>query len=49
MNLLSGTGLFLSAKVVSPWQSGILFLGTICLNSIPAYYEGFLDIKNEPE
>ena len=25
----------------------MLFLGAIALNSIPAYYEGYLDIKNE--
>jgi len=38
--------LFLSAKVPSPWHSGIFFLSAIVLNSLPAYYEGYLDIKN---
>ena len=49
VNLLSGTGLFLSAKLASPWHSGALFLLATGLNSLPAYREGVRDIRNEPE
>ena len=49
INLLSGTGLFLSAKLASPWHSGALFLLATALNSVPAYREGVRDIRNEPE
>ena len=49
MNLLAGTGLFLSAKVPTPWHTGSLFLLAIGLNSVPAYREGLNDINNEPE
>ena len=48
MNILSGTGLFMSAKVPKPWQTGVLFLGAIMMTSLPGYYEGILDIRNEP-
>jgi hypothetical protein len=44
--MLAGTGFFLSAKVPSPWHSGVFFLSSIALNSLPSYYEGILDIKN---
>ena len=47
-NLLSGGGLYLSAKVPQPWQSSALFLIAIGLNSIPGYYEGLKDMKNNP-
>ena len=48
MNFLSGSGLFLSAKVPLPWQTGSLFLVSLFLNSVPSYYEGFMDIRDEP-
>ena len=48
VNILSGTGLFLSAKVSSPWQTGVFFLGSLFLNCVPSYYEGFLDMRDEP-
>ncbi len=48
MNLISGIGMWQSAKVPSPWHSGLLFLGCILLNSLPSYYEGWQDMKNEP-
>ena len=47
VNILSGTGLFLSAKVSSPWHTGLLFIGAIALNSVPGYYEGLKDMRNE--
>ena len=49
VNLLGGTGLFLSAKVPTPWHTGSLFLLAIALNSGPAYREGLTDIRNDPE
>ena len=49
VNLLAGTGLFLSAKVPTPWHTGSLFLLAIGLNCGPAYREGLTDIRNEPE
>ena len=48
VNFLAGTGLFLSAKVPNPWQTGLLFASSLLLNSFPSYYEGFMDIKDEP-
>ena len=48
MNFLAGSGLFLSAKVPVPWHTGCLFLSSLILNSVPSYYEGFMDIKDEP-
>ncbi len=48
MNFLSGSGLFLSAKVPFPWQTGSLFLVSLIINSVQSYYEGFMDIKDEP-
>ena len=49
MNVLAGKGFDLTAKVPSPWHSGLLFAGAIALNSIPAYREGILDMKNIPD
>ena len=47
VNFLSGLGLFLSAKVPHSWHCGFLFLGATALASIPAYYEGYKDMKNQ--
>ncbi|CDW90141.1 UNKNOWN [Stylonychia lemnae] len=48
VNILSGAGFYLSAKVPQPWQSSALFLLAIGLTSLPGYYEGFKDMKNNP-
>ena len=47
MNLASGVGLYRSAKLHGPWHSGLLMIGAIVLNSIPAYIEGHKDMRNE--
>eukprot|EP00347_Sterkiella_histriomuscorum_P006630 403352037 len=48
LNILAGTGLYLSAKVPHPYQSAFLFLTAIGLNCVPSYYEGLRDIRNDP-
>jgi hypothetical protein len=47
VNIASAIGLHLSSKLLIPWHSGICFLSAIGLNSIPAYYEGHLDMRND--
>lgn len=39
--------MFQSAKVPKSWQTGVLFLSTIALTSIPCYFEGYKDMINE--
>lgn len=38
-----------SAKMATPYQTGLLFLTAICLTSFPAYYEGFKEIRDLPD
>ena len=47
-HIVSGAGLMLSSKMVAPWQSGIFFISSIVNLSLPSFYEGYKDIKDEP-
>ena len=47
-NIVSGAGLMLSSKMVAPWQSGVFFISAILNLSFPSYYEGYMDLKDEP-
>ena len=49
VQILSASGIAASAKMPVPYQTGLLFISAICLNSLPAYYEGYREIKNIPD
>ena len=49
INLGSAAGMAFSAKMAIPYQTGILFLAAIALNSFPAYREGIVEIKDQPD
>ena len=46
--MASGAGLMLASKTKTPAMMGVFFLGSIANLSIPSFYEGWLDIRNEP-
>jgi hypothetical protein len=49
IHLASGFGMSMSAKMVKPGQTGLLFVMAILLNSMPAYREGMREMKDLPE
>ena len=44
----SGAGLMLAAKTKTPALFGVFFLSSIANLSMPSFYEGILDMNNEP-
>ena len=46
IQLASGFGMSMSAKMGKPGQTGIFFVMAIMLNSIPAYREGLREIRD---
>ena len=49
VQILSALGMAAASKATLPYQTGVLFVGAICMNTIPAYYEGLLEIRNLPD
>ena len=49
VQILAAVGMSASAKMPAPYKTGILFVSAICLTSLPAYYEGFNEIRDLPD
>ena len=47
-NIASGAGLMMASKTQSPMLAGVCFLSAMINNSLPSFYEGLQDMKDEP-